>query len=883
MSEPLVLGTTPDRGLFFEINTPDVRLGRMIHSTPRSADQIRPVKRPGFPESTNVRRFTGFAWGMKPLLTDFTNAIVTGSSPSGFLLNGLLLDLSGFNTPFGDNSVKQYFAWKNPGDLPGVSTPITLPPRAHPVFKRVVPAGETWNADLTADLTVNPKPTLPSQHVAMDRLLIGRQTYAPNQGYIFGFYAPPTSGSVNDSLHTFYFGGGTDITPGPSINAGRWCLTLRGSGEALLFEKQTLTWILRDEFKWSNEPRPRGGLTLIEVLPYGKDKIIFRSSAIASDITEGGRYFAAGTFRRNKSDFIAHLYQHSTPQAGHTHVHDVTGAGAIAADFRRDWRFEWFCGLQSYPTQADLYDEVIEIPIVPAGTKMRVISRNEQPPETSIEFEVYDADTHAPLSSSADAIGKYWISNAGQRFYYPRYRMNASPDLLRAPLLFDGMLVVDGFLNFTQPTPTSIRVLDASVTGHDYNSPDHESAVIEVYDDQNALLLLKDRARVQCRLSTDCLTYDIDTGEPLPTSSVLIDGEILNAVASPIPHATGASWPVADASRYNLTIGGKWTRIWDLELESSYPLFRTVTRPDTGGDTSSSWEPLTVFEIVTGLFYLAGFTENFVDLPEIPYRYQLTGTREKDILTSGTIIGEAILKFIGLYTDVLLFWDPNAMKDPNETMEGVWRGVYYPELPFHFVWNFTRFGPDSGNLIHVPESYPENTTFTEHYHEWVEPPEFNHLQMIGATDGADDGYKVTAEYKNRRSYKADQDQDEPDQHHPDYIGHEVLRKVFLPELTTQEATNYVGRRLFKETCFGYPRADFDAPLVLLEDPDDAYQIRPRPLRLGDMVQIDGRPAMIMNCNPSSRKGRGDLYQQAYYEVIYRDSFVGPIQVWEEPP
>lgn len=860
---------TPWRSTTLEVDLPEVLLGRSTYSVPRSADQIKKAKTRGFPASSNVRRLPGLAWSITPGLTDWTNAITTAAPTHGFTVSGSLLDLAGFNVVAGDNSVVQHLAYKNPSDLPGVSTPGSLVPQGVPVWRRVVPAGESWSNELTADVLAVPKPTLPSQHVAMDRLMVGRQTYPPNVGFVLGWYRPPLAGSVQDTLLSFYFGGSSDTDPAPSRNRGYWCVSVRGDGSTFLHEQEGQTWQERDEFRYANEPRPRGGLTTLEILPIGKDRMAFRSSAIASDITEGGAYFAMKSFRRSQSDFLSSLFQHTKARCGHDHKKNISGSGNLRIDLRRDSRMQLMVGLQTYAAEAIVYDEPFEIPMAPAGVVMRVMATKEEPAGTSIQITLYDATTHAPLTTNDDGN---FLTNSGQRFYYAKIRFTSDSTRLRAPYLFAYSVEVEGLYTLRDATPvTGGDLLQVSITGPD-KSPDHETASFSLDDPTNELKregseapILATRGRVHGRIRTTEREWSEVESEWKDVFSVLFQGEIDFAPNHQLPmpdleNGVIPAWPSGNRRRYdNVTMNGMWSRVSEIPV-----LGREFLKdPATGNFYKAK-------DFVSGLFTKAGFPPEYQDFPESDIRIFPTLTDDRSVLSEGTPYGKAIRYFCEYYLEWVILWDANARKDPDAFMDGLWRAIpfYPPEPPYNITWNFTKYGPEDGRLVHLPESYPERTTWIKSYLEYPEAPEVNSVTVIGATDGSDE--KLTFFRHNPRSYQRHSSDPVPDPDHVDFIGHEVPVVVKFSELVTSEGVMYVGQKVFRRAAYGRYRIDFFAPLVLFRDTSDPYQIRKRPHRYGDMIQIDGRPAMVQNCNPQILNETGDAFQWAFYECIYKD-------------
>jgi len=102
---------------------------------------------------------------------------------------------------------------------------------------------------------------------------------------------------------------------------------------------------------------------------------------------------------------------------------------------------------------------------------------------------------------------------------------------------------------------------------------------------------------------------------------------------------------------------------------------------------------------------------------------------------------------------------------------------------------------------------------------------------------------------------------------PDWIGELVPLLYVDTTLNTQDAVDFMAWRLFHVTCHGIKMTEIEAPLVLVTDPNDTNQTKPRPPRFYDPVLVndDGTESqwLVRNCNPFWRK---DGFQWASYEL-----------------
>jgi hypothetical protein len=86
-------------------------------------------------------------------------------------------------------------------------------------------------------------------------------------------------------------------------------------------------------------------------------------------------------------------------------------------------------------------------------------------------------------------------------------------------------------------------------------------------------------------------------------------------------------------------------------------------------------------------------------------------------------------------------------------------------------------------------------------------------------------------------------------------------------LGTQHLVDVFCRRIYDQACHGTKVVPFIAPLALVVDPNDGFQVNPRPLRYYDPVTITDNGAvsqwLVRNCNPIYKK---DSVQYASYEL-----------------
>jgi hypothetical protein len=199
--------------------------------------------------------------------------------------------------------------------------------------------------------------------------------------------------------------------------------------------------------------------------------------------------------------------------------------------------------------------------------------------------------------------------------------------------------------------------------------------------------------------------------------------------------------------------------------------------------------------------------------------------------------------------------------------------------PYTNLAHFTTDGPGAGKLASSLASYSvaKDTAFIQHgtLVASVKPPEGNLVIVTGTGYiGEDAGVaaRLTQYAINVRSYNflglASGHPKYPQaDNNPDYLPHIAPIVVIDPGLTTPDAVNWVTRRVFEIACFGRKRLSFVAPLLLINDPDDAELAGPptryRPLRYYDPVTVDGSQYLVLKCTPDYSRDRA---QWAHYEL-----------------
>jgi len=548
-------------------------------------------------------------------------------------------------------------------------------------------------------------------------------------------------------------------------------------------------------------------------------------------------------------------------------------------DVRRDVRLAFAVSRAAYNTSGYLIDEAFDMPGLrySASSVVYVQVFGYFPTGTDATVNLYDAATGSML-------GAILIdSNTGMRHYQFtvtrlmrafRVQISMTGDGTRSPTVTRYRVIRDGA--YIEPLTTEkipSIVSDVSLQGQ---SDDAATAMglIQVRDATAALEApLKKRVMVPIIVET---SYD-----PLDQSkrSVLFQGYIVEARGAKRGTDRGQDYPSPEWHDYRLRLAGESAR---LQRASSWQGFNFSEDPESEG------KPYKITAVIDWLLRQAGYGSSQIDVPDIPLRLPYQGQL---ILDWRTDIVEKVQDLARNYLGHYLLFDPNAGTDNK----GMWRLRPYPRPPYNNLAEFLFDVPGLAVLPHIPGAYPEGSatsplgnlqaiikTFVRYgtLERFVIPPEGNMVEVYGTTpvqpsfiqsgpsSKSGEVEKLVARAFNFESAWFMDDQPiVPDPDSPDYLGFVSPITVLDTGLTSQEAVNFVCRRTYDLACHGRRAMTFEAPLILVTDEDDSEQIRPRPLRYGDPVLVEGTQYIVrsVQINYQAYKG-GDGFQFARYEL-----------------
>ena len=851
--------TTPGRVTSIDVDVPTYINSRTPIHVARPGDQINVASYIGR-SSTNVQFLADRTWALKRKYQGWENAALASGT--------FVTDSDGSKIP---NAVV-YYGMRGPFDLPGSGgwgIGGLIGALAMPVFGRIVLPGDNWSQTLAADEAALNRPTLNAETVPLNRVFSGSVTYAANRGFVFVFMVP-AGVSAQDWLFTYYFGGPSEATAVEGFEntlQGMWAVSFRGDGTAVLYGNGYAEglgadyWTVRKSFRYSAPTRAVNGWHWCSIQPLGRNKIIFTNTQadnhpkaednVWGDVVHGGRKLPVNTV----------IHTHSAASTKHTFNTHIAGAGTVRVDARADMRWYFSIGLDGWETSGTLYDTPFTLPrIVPAGTELEVVGDYETPAGTTLTIAAYRADTGAALTVVPGETSKFYTA-ADVREYFLKFTFTGPGTA--TPLLRGYTVIVDHQIVLTAPTTqTGGEVQTVSVLGPT-RDPSTETARLLIDDPGGELTKLAQRGRTPVQIK---VTQD-------ESVSILFDGEVARAGSGkkqPERRNAADAWPVDDWRVYDCLLVGKWARLYDKVALQPQDYSQDFTEP---ADSSGRRPPWKVSDIIADLFGRAGVPTEQLDIPDNEQRlFPGPNSPPLRLPLPNTRYAPLIFELARLYLDWFICWDANA------GTRGKWRAFPAPQQPYatSFVWDFV-FGPQAGEdagPVHVPQRYNSEQTWIvkNSYQTWVEAPEANWVQVwgVGEKEG-DTQYRVYAELRNFRSYDPDADAPTADPTHRDHLGYELPLIYPDPTIRSQDAADFICRRLYDAVAYGKEWASWRSPLVLLSNPADILQTNPRPLRLGDVVRLDSRFAMIRSASAEIDRSRGgDLFQWGDYTAVFLD-------------
>jgi len=849
---------TPNRRTIFQMDIGEVSVLRPLWDHKRTANKLGGQVLRGAPASDGVTLLPGGAWALQPdrgeliqsIRQDYHDSVIDGAT-------GAVMDMAP-----GIEVVKTFA--KNV--LPGMGTAADVVTSGVPAFIKRVAQGQLFDACvLAADAAAFPGPTEPiAQSIPLDRVLAGKVSYGENTGFTVVFGG--MEGTVGaDAILRFYFGGAAAVTP-LAAKGGQFCLSVRGNGKVVLWERNAAGgWDARYSTQWSEPHRASDNIHAISVTPYGRDRlaIISQGSAI-NVVTVNTPFLGLPLVSATATEGPKHpsFWQDLPGTTGHQHRRSLTGNGIIRLDIRRDYRERIVLKRHKYPAEGHLTDAPVVIARdLPAGTPITLRAETYTLPGTSIEGVLYDATTHAPLASPSTGV---FLSNAGQRAYYARFTFSTT-DRYQTPILFARNIGVaeeyQTHLSVPQIFPSTdhgaIRSVQISGAG---TTPETENATLSITDPLDEAPVLRVRGDLRCLISVQ----DTNTGAII---AHLFEGRTVRSPAH-LRGKPGTEFPSPEWREYPaLRLVGMWAQLAEQFSQGLW---------DLGKVSNGSTDPYTgmlalldrkVTDVIRLLFNNAGVPDDELDIPDLPYVLtQSDSISQEDYLVAyGCDFSKLIVTLSRDYLGRLI------VRDPCAGPRGMWRMLPNPVPPYgnHLAIFAKGEPPLDDDVFPIAESaYGSDWGYVQDgtWDSWVLPPEVNDLVVVGTVKpgaGGDGEESFWQHMRNEVSISGSRTD-------PDYVGRV---KPFAhgpdPGLQTQAAVDAYIKRVYQRGAHAEKWVAFRAPLLLIQNVADPHQVLRRPLRINDLVYVYDQgvytDAVVFSCEPDYSES--DTLQMARYELL----------------
>lgn len=872
---------TPYRATHVRIDVSETVLREPIFGNYRTAAQMARANQ----VSKNVHYLETGAWALEPIQQDLSN-LHQKTDTLGMIQPAAAFDLV--------TGMIEKNLWRKPTDLPGVTVGPGVSDTGDPFIYKTVAAGTTWAQSKDADIAAFGQIVYRSHNVTVDRVGVGKTSFPANQGFVIRVVINAFAPHSHDFEGSVYFGGPADIN-----GTGIYALALLGNGEMHLYDRSPdpdhpgqFLFNLADY--WEGFPRSQGTqVVVVRVWPHidanGYPTIEFRTETTNSNAAGGSVFQPLSSVPTNPR---AHVWRgikrYGTP--------NVTGPGPARIDLPRDKRTPVQISVLRFQPNGLLIDDIFAVPFYPSvGSLLTLIWNSSVPTGTSLTGRLYNATDNSELTQTdgGDNYRVYEIP-AGDYHYYAQFEFTSDAGQTKTALLYNYKVQREGATDWEARSEIDVGAVgafarDFSITGPEKDAT-HETASFAIEDVAAVLPLLSNRARIHTVVETQ---YD-----PAHTDrrSVLFEGYIdrsdglrKGAVTREGLSAQGAVrvWPSPDWKGYTCTLNGMWRKGREKLTFFRLPLMGDPEAPDP--ENPGGLLPFKVTDICRKLISCMGFAYNQIDVPDSPIRFWPSGDGSGEDLLIDPLseILEIVAGFLHDYLGWSLLWDGNAA---NGGARGMMRARPPAFAPYVNLAHFTLDRPAGTKFMHRPETYgstnwvgsesPDDGPVTTWIRRrtlrtYTKAPEATAVIVTGTGNILPNNagqYQRSNWAWNPKSFDFFRDADgnlvhSADQTNPDYMGEFIPAAIVNTSLPTQAAVDALTRRVYDQGCRAVKMAPFEAPLVLVWDWNDPYQIAPRPLRYYDPVQIryDGVDTqfLVRSCNPHYNK---DHVQMAYYEL-----------------
>lgn len=828
----------------------------------RSGADIRAAMQGGIHDSYNVF-FSGVGcWAMQEIQVNAWTTAERDDRP------GSQLRLQDYNAV---PAVKERPRFRKSTEL-GVVYPSLVMTSGDHYLRREVPADGSFNDSFDGHVAAYGRPSyLFGTDAGMKRTLISKRLTQVDGGLVARFQIGGTQLHAPDVPYAIYFGG--MVIPGH----GTFCLAFHGDGNCRLLERRDAAdWVLVSEWRWCPAAnvcnRSHQMIILPARRPTGELFLSFRASE------PGDRTGQLASLTNTYVTRAQSPLEHVVPLGKRWLVDgrpvtraSVTGVGPVVHDERADQLVHHQTSFSRYPAFGSL---LVDYPIgldffVGKGQNFRLTCESTTPGGATLTGRVYDSETFTELTLvSRGPDYAVYQPNHGMRALHVEYEFGTDAYGTVTPLLWSYKISRDGLYDITSTTEVIVKGRHYSISGPEAD-PTHETARVEIKDLTNSASILATRGFIHTIVDTQ---YDPDDATK---KSVLFEG-VTTRVEALKKGTAGRTFPDPNWRDFDTSFAGIWAKL-NQTINFAQLKYDQDPNPASWGANNEK-PPWKVTDLCRVLLQSAGFPLSMLDVPDSPIRFFPTpGSDERLILEPMIRIGDFVVNTLKNYLGWFLIWDGNAT-GAGAPLRGMLRARRPSTSPYTNLARFQTAGA-SGKLVHRPESYgTTNYTGTNPlafirkgtFRTWVKPPEANMvivMSLAGDLPGNDGKARLSNWAANAKSYNWGRNADgsvyeSADPSDPDYLGYMVPLIIMDPSLGSQEAVDWHVRRYYDFTCHAIKMCSFEAPLLLVNDASDSYQVAPRPLRYYDPVLINGAQFLVRNCNPDYTK---DDHQWAHFE------------------
>jgi len=778
---------------------------------------------------------------------------------------------------------------RDPGLL-GVSAPDTTVP-VMPMFQKKVEAGGSWEKKLSADQASFPGPAVSG--FDMDRVFVSSSLHDPQDKILFGYSIPGSKITVVGVVARVYFNGpagADDILQGDGI----YCLAVRGDGNLELYERGGTTWKLRAKFQYQAPTWASYNQLIISTNANETCSGQWRGSTISIAVkshTGTNEKSVAGAALDIASKAIeASIKPASFVYRAPRKTKRPTQQAAIRLDLRRDVRAKASVLAPKYPTTGFIEDE----PIAVTGRWLPGTFTFEwygtRPSGTTVAPIVSDADTGDDFAGEVlidDCLGqqiRFTIPD-GATVGHIQVRFEVAGPGTATPTITNYRILKNP-ITLSEPLPVTLTVptraeepslpslyttgMSISGTGDD---PAQESANFEIIDQFGEGSALRAKAGTPVEISV------VDDEGSLIT--YLHRGYIRENESRRLSKRPEFTF----SRRYSLSLSGEHEK-----LQRALTKNRILLAEFGSIEGHEYFSPAKATEALKLLFVSAGYAESQFEVPDLDIR--LWGEDQQVVEVSTRAI-EPIKQIVDDYLGGHLLYDRNAGDD------GMWRVIPRRHAAdYRFLARFTPEHPGAGRIptpstaygVHDYGDYDVPVLPMMDVSERLEPAEANFVSVNGGN--FDPTFSAIAALTKVVSWAANFDSfnfynlpsdhaHAPDPASRDYLGEFVGIDVWDMSLKSQEAADWIARRVFDVACHARTYLNFTSWLEFVTDPGDLLQARPRPLRFYDMVQVyewetdTWQPYVVVKCSPRFRKAGAMMAEYTLMSSTVIGQFAAP--------